>query len=130
MSKQSFNEFNENIHNAKSRFIKDLERLLVDASLKFEARGKLNATSYPKVGKTGRLRNSIAGIAKRKGKKNLLILKAGGTVKGKPVEYAKYIEFGTRFIKPRLFLDRAVRTESKLLVNKLSDLLHVTMGAD
>lgn len=129
MSKQSFNEFNENIHNAKSRFINDLERILIKTSLRLERRAKLNATSYPKV-VTGRLRSSISGLTDSKLGSHRIKLKAGGSISGADVEYAKYIELGTRFIKPRLFLNRAIESERESLNDQLSDLLHVTMGAD
>jgi hypothetical protein len=46
------------------------------------------------------------------------------------VDYAEYVEFGTRFIKPRLFLGRAVNSESERLPDRLSSLLNVALGAD
>ena len=46
------------------------------------------------------------------------------------MDYAKYVEFGTRYIKPRLFLGRAVNAESEHLPDRLSSLLNVSLGAD
>ena len=77
-------------------------------SLKAEAEAKRNATDYPRV-RTGRLRSSITGLVSTKDARPRMILMAGGNTKGAPVNYAKFVEFGTRYIKPRLFMGRAMK---------------------
>ena len=83
----------------------------------------------PKV-QTGRLRSSITGLVDAPLGSPRVVLRAGGSSSGSDVDYAEYVEFGTRYIKPRLFLGRAVRSESERLPDRLSSLLSVALGAD
>ena len=128
MSQLSFNDFLQRVKKADNVLIKELEKILTTSALRMERDGKLNATSYPKV-VTGRLRSSITGLVDAPLGSPRVVLRAGGSSSGSDVDYADYIEFGTRYIKPRLFLGRAVRSESERLPDRLSSLLNVSLGA-
>ena len=128
MSQLSFNDFLQRVKKADNVLIKELERILTTSALRMERDAKLNATSYPKV-VTGRLRSSITGLVDAPLGSPRVVLRAGGSSSGSDVDYADYIEFGTRYIKPRLFLGRAVRSESERLPDRLSSLLSVSLGA-
>lgn len=109
MAKQiTLAQFQARMRNADRRLIKTLFQRLRVLSLKAEAEGKRNATDYPRV-RTGRLRSSITGLVSTKDARPRMILIAGGNTKGAPVNYARYVEFGTRYIKPRLFMGRAMK---------------------
>ena len=125
MSQLSFDQFLARMKKASSNLLKELEKELMKSALRMERDGKLNATTYPKV-RTGRLRSSISGIVDSKQGTPRIILKAGGS--GADVNYAEYVEFGTVFIKPRLYLGRAVAGERDRLPDRLGSLLAVAMG--
>lgn len=109
MAKQiTLAQFQTRMRNADRRLIKTLFQRLRVLSLKAEAEAKRNATDYPRV-RTGRLRSSITGLVSTKDARPRMILIAGGNTKGAPVNYARYVEFGTRYIKPRLFMGRAMK---------------------
>ena len=109
MAKQiTLAQFQSRMRNADRRLIKTLFQRLRVLSLKAEAEAKRNATDYPRV-RTGRLRSSITGLVSTKDARPRMILMAGGNTKGAPVNYARYVEFGTRYIKPRLFMGRAMK---------------------
>lgn len=109
MAKQiTLAQFQSRMRNADRRLIKTLFQRLKVLSLKAEAEAKRNATDYPRV-RTGRLRSSITGLVSTKDARPRMILMAGGNTKGAPVNYAKFVEFGTRYIKPRLFMGRAMK---------------------
>ena len=129
MSQLSFNDFLNRVKEADSKLLKELEQMLIRSALRMERDGKKNATSYPKV-QTGRLRSSITGLVDAPLGSPRVVLRAGGSSSGSDVDYAEYVEFGTRYIKPRLFLGRAVRSESERLPDRLSSLLSVALGAD
>ena len=129
MSQLSFNDFLKRVKEADSKLLKELEQMLVRSALRMERDAKKNATSYPKV-QTGRLRSSITGLVDAPLGSPRVVLRAGGSSSGSDVDYAEYVEFGTRYIKPRLFLGRAVRSESERLPDRLSSLLSVALGAD
>ena len=129
MSQLSFNDFLKRVKEADSKLLKELEQMLVRSALRMERDAKKNATSYPKV-QTGRLRSSITGLVDAPLGSPRVVLRAGGSSSGSDVDYAEYVEFGTRYIKPRLFLGRAVRSESERLPDRLSSLLSVAFGAD
>jgi len=101
-------QFQTRMRNADRRLIGALFQRLKVLSLKAEAEAKRNATDYPRV-RTGRLRSSITGLVSTKDARPRMILIAGGNTKGAPVNYARYVEFGTRYIKPRLFMGRAMK---------------------
>jgi hypothetical protein len=129
MSQLSFNDFLQRVKKADNVLIKELEKILTTSALRMERDAKINATSYPKVGESGRLRSSITGLVDAPLGSPRVVLRAGGSSSGSDVDYADYIEFGTRYIKPRLFLGRAVRSESERLPDRLSSLLNVSLGA-
>ena len=129
MSQLSFNDFLKRVKEADSKLLKELEQMLVRSALRMERDAKKNATSKPKV-QTGRLRSSITGLVDAPLRSPRVVLRAGGSSSGSDVDYAEYVEFGTRYIKPTLFLGRAVRSESERLPDRLSSLLSVALGAD
>jgi HK97 gp10 family phage protein len=129
MSQLSFDDFLNRVKKADRKLLKELEQMLIRSALRMERDAKINATSYPKV-QTGRLRSSITGLVDAPLGSPRVVLRAGGSSSGSDVDYAEYVEFGTRYIKPRLFLGRAVRSESERLPDRLSSLLSVALGAD
>jgi hypothetical protein len=130
MSQQSFDQFLKTQQKASRRLITELNRILSTSALRMERDAKINATSFPRV-QTGRLRSSIHGLIDAPQGSSRVILRAGGQSGGSDVDYAKYQEFGTRFIQPpRLFLGRAVLRERERLPNRLKDLLGVTLEVE
>ena len=129
MSQLSFDDFLMRFKKADSKLLKELEQMLIRSALRMERDAKKNATSDPLV-QTGRLRSSITGLVDAPLGSPRVVLRAGGSSSGSDVDYAEYVEFGTRYIKPRLFLGRAVRSESERLPDRLSSLLSVALGAD
>ena len=109
MAKQiSLAQFQDRMRRADQRLIKALFQRLRVLSLKAEAEAKRNATDYPRV-RTGRLRSSITGLVSTKDASPRMILIAGGNTKGAPVRYARFVEFGTRHMQPRLFMGRVMK---------------------
>ena len=129
MSQLSFDDFLKRVRKADNRLLQELERVLIRSALRMERDAKENATTDPEVVK-GRLRSSITGLVDSPLGTPRVVLRAGGSSSGSDVDYAKYVEFGTRYIKPRLFLGRAVNAESERLPDRLSSLLNVSLGAD
>ncbi len=130
MSQQSFDQFLKRQQKASRRLITELNSILSTSALRMERDAKINATSFPRV-QTGRLRSSIHGLIDAPQGSSRVILRAGGQSGGSDVDYAKYQEFGTRFIQPpRLFLGRAVLRERERLPNRLKDLLGVTLEVE
>ena len=129
MSQLSFNDFLKRVKKADRKLLEELEQMLIRSALRMERDAKKNATSKPKV-QTGRLRSSITGLVDAPLGSPRVVLRAGGSSSGSDVDYAEYVEFGTRYIKPTLFLGRAVRSESERLPDRLSSLLSVSLGAD
>ena len=129
MSQLSFNDFLKRVREADNRLLQELERVLIRSALRMERDAKINATSDPLV-RTGRLRSSITGLVDAPLGSPRVVLRAGGSTSGQDVDYAEFVEFGTRFIRPRLFLGRAVNAESERLPDRLSSLLDVALGAD
>lgn len=111
---------------AKTRLINEIEKQLKISALKMEGRSKQVAFSrFRNV--TGRLRQSIAGRYTVVDNTPTAILQAGGQFGGKDLYYARYIEFGTSRIKPRLFLGRSVAEEEDRIKPKLKDLLEIAL---
>ncbi len=104
----TFAEFQEQIQQSDRKLVKQLHKALTILALKGEAQAKKNATTYPRV-RTGRLRSSITGLVDAKNGNQRVVLRAGGDSGGSPVNYARYVEFGTKFMQPRLFMGRAVQ---------------------
>lgn len=111
---------------AKSRLLNQLEKRLKISALNMEGRSK-QITFSRFNNQTGRLRQSIAGRFAIIDGKPTAILQAGGQFGGKELNYAHFIEFGTRYIKPRLFLARSVEAEQAEIKPKLQDLLKVAL---
>ena len=129
MAKQlTFDDFISRIDRADNRLLKTLRKKLTIISLKSEREAKKNATDYPKV-RTGRLRSSITGIVDAKDGNPRAVLRAGGNSGGTPVLYAKYVEFGTRKMAPRLFMKRGIEAALKDADKELRDLLSLSLQA-
>ena len=131
MAKQiSLAQFQHRMRRADQRLVKTLFRKLKILSLKAEADGKKNATDFPRV-RTGRLRSSITGLIDTKEGRPRMILRAGGNTKGAPVRYAAFVEFGTKRMRPRLFLGRAMqKIERSETPKELRDLLKLALVED
>jgi HK97 gp10 family phage protein len=129
MAKQlTFDDFISRIDRADNRLLKTLRKKLTIIALKSEREAKKNATDYPKV-RTGRLRSSITGIVDAKDGNPRAVLRAGGNSGGTPVLYAKYVEFGTRKMAPRLFMKRGIEAALKDADKELRDLLSLSLQA-
>jgi HK97 gp10 family phage protein len=128
MAKQiSLAQFQSRMRKADQRLVKTLFTKLRALSLKAEAEAKRNATDYPRV-RTGRLRSSITGLVDTKNARPRLLLVAGGNTKGAPVNYARFVEFGTRYMRPRLFMGRAMqKIERNEVMNELRNLLNLAL---
>ena len=124
-----FNELSPQMRGAKTRLLKLLEKRLKIAALQMEGRSKQVAFSRFN-NQTGRLRQSIAGRFAVVDGKPTAILQAGGQFGGAELEYARFIEFGTRYIKPRRFLERSVLAQQKEFQPKLQDLLRAALIRD
>jgi len=114
---------------AKTRLLNELEKRLKVAALQMEGRSK-QITFSRFNNQTGRLRQSIAGRYAVVDGKPTAILQAGGQFGGAELEYARFIEFGTRYIKPRLFLARSVEAQKEEIKPKLQDLLRIALIQD
>lgn len=128
MAKQiSLAQFQSRMRKADQRLVKTLFLKLRALSLKAEAEAKRNATDYPRV-RTGRLRSSITGLVDTKNARPRLLLVAGGNTKGAPVNYARFVEFGTKYMRPRLFMGRAMqKIERNEVMKELRDLLNLAL---
>jgi HK97 gp10 family phage protein len=128
MPKQiSLAQFQTRMRKADQRIVKTLFTKLRALSLKAEAEAKRNATDYPRV-RTGRLRSSITGLVDTKNARPRLLLVAGGNTKGAPVNYARFVEFGTKRMRPRLFMGRAMqKIERDQVLDELRNLLNLAL---
>ena len=127
MAKQlTFDEFSRRIDKSHTELLKTLRKKLTIIALKAEAQAKKNATSFPRV-ITGRLRSSITGIVDAKDGNPRAFLRAGGNSGGEPVTYARYVEFGTRKMRPRLFMFRALNKIYKEIPEDFKDLLSISL---
>jgi HK97 gp10 family phage protein len=122
----TFDDFIKRIDKADNRLLKTLRKKLTIIALKSEREAKKNATEYPKV-RTGRLRSSITGIVDAKDGNPRAVLRAGGNSGGVPVLYAKYVEFGTRKMAPRLFMKRGIEAALKDADKELKNLLSLSL---
>ena len=131
MSRQvSYKQFVHRMRRADEKFVKLLFQKMLALSLIAEGYAKEIATDYPRV-RTGRLRSSITGLFNTKGGNPRLLLRAGGDSGGSPVNYARYVEFGTRYMQPRLFMGRAVdRIQQSGDLEVLQGLLRRALGAN
>ena len=128
MAKQiTLKQFQNRMRKADQRLVKVLFERLKVLSLKAEAEAKRNVTDYPRV-RTGRLRSSITGLVSTKDARPRMILMAGGNTKGAPVRYAKFVEFGTRYMQPRLCMGRAMKeVATNDVVKELRNLLSLSV---
>mgnify|MGYP003658487019 FL=1 len=111
-------EFQDNLKKSRSKLLERIEKQLKVSALRMEGRSKQKAFSRFN-NQTGRLRQSIAGnFGYYKGRPTAF-LQAGGQFRGANVNYAEYIECGTKTrnkITPRLFLRRSVEAEREDLL--------------
>ena len=124
-----FNELSPQMRGAKTRLLKLLEKRLKIAALQMEGRSKQVAFSRFN-NRTGRLRQSIAGRYMVVDGNPTAVVQTGGQFGGAELEYARFIEFGTRYIKPRRFLGRSMEVQQKELQPKLQDLLRAALIRD
>ncbi len=129
MAKQlTFDDLIGRLRKADENLLKTLRQKLMVIALKAERIAKKNATSYPRV-RTGRLRSSITAITDSKDGNPRALLRAGGNSGADPVVYARYVEFGTRYMAPRLFMGKAVGIAQKGTKKELRDLLKLALQA-
>jgi len=119
-------KFDRELSGGADRLLKQLIKRLKIAALQMEGRSKQVAFSRFN-NQTGRLRQSIAGRFAVIDGKPTAILQAGGQFGGAELEYARFIEFGTRYIKPRRFLGRSIEAQQKQFQPKLQDLLRAAL---
>ena len=123
------NKFNRELSGGPDRLLSQLIKRLKISALQMEGRSKQNVFSGFN-NRTGRLRQSIAGRFVILDGKPSAVLQAGGQFGGAELDYAGFIEFGTRRIKPRLFLGRSIRDQQKEIQPKLQDLLRAALIRD
>jgi len=124
-----FDQLSPQMRGAKTRLLNQLEKRLKISALQMEARSK-QVTFSRFNNQTGRLRQSIAGRYSVIDGKPTAILQAGGQFGGVELGYARFIEFGTRYIKPRKFLGRSVEKQRQEIRPKLNDLLRTALLGD
>jgi hypothetical protein len=131
-----FDQLSPQMKGAKTRLLNQLEKRLKIAALQMEGRSKNVQFSQFKNSRLrkgrggGRLRQSIAGRFVIINGLPSATLQAGGQFRGEELFYAKFIEFGTRFIRPRRFLGRSMEIQQKELKPKLQDLLRIALIED
>lgn len=126
----TFAEFQQQMKKSDRELVEQLQKKLTILALKGEAQAKKNATTYPRV-RTGRLRSSITGLVDAKNGNPRAILRAGGDTSGSPVNYARFVEFGTKYMQPRLFMGRAVQKIARDDVPKeLKNLLSLSLDQE
>lgn len=150
-----YDAMTENMKKAHRRMLLNVNKQLTIAGLNMERRSKNRAFSQFN-NRTGRLRASIgfrvSGPDGRFGRVQgtpRVDFSAGGSFGsrfsgagkgflisnpapqfGDDVAYAKFIEFGTSHIRPRLFLGRSVQAERPILRAKLGALLAVSLNIE
>ena len=129
MRKISPQRFDKEMTGSGDRLLNQLVKRLKISALQMEGRSKQNVFSGFN-NRTGRLRQSISGRFAVVDGKPTAILQAGGKFGDAELEYARFIEFGTRYIRPRLFLGRSIRDQQKELEPKLQDLLRIALIQD
>ena len=142
----TFEQFKKRIESEYGLFWYHMKKTAIASSFRMEARAKLNATTFPQV-RTGRLRSSIFGRVGIQNESLVITLQAGGGGAGQAVNYAEFVELGTRDpvkprlffspdigwryaskgIKPRYFMKRAVDAEKPILEEKLGQALKRTL---
>ena len=122
-------KFDRELKGGADRLLKQLIKRLKIAALQMEGRSKQNVFSGFN-NQTGRLRQSIAGRFAVVDGKPTAILQAGGQFCGAELEYARFIEFGTRYSQPRRFLGRSIEAQQKEIQPQLQDLLRAALIRD
>ena len=122
-------KFDRELSGGANRLLKQLVKRLKIAALQMEGRSKQNVFSGFN-NRTGRLRQSIAGRFVILDGKPTAVLQAGGQFGGSELEYARFIEFGTRYIQPRRFLGRSIEAQQKEIQPQLQDLLRAALIRD
>ena len=122
-------KFDRELSGGADRLLKQLVKRLKIAALQMEGRSKQNVFSGFN-NQTGRLRQSIAGRFVILDGKPTAVLQAGGQFGGSELEYARFIEFGTRYIQPRRFLGRSIEAQQKEIQPQLQDLLRAALIRD
>jgi len=89
----------------------------VQDAIRFEADAMKNAARARCPVRTGRLRDSIFAKVEE------WTVKLGATA-----PYAVYLEFGTRYVRPRRFLSNAVESRMQSLVNRMSRVIRQAIG--
>ena len=119
-------ELSPQMKGAKTRLLKLLEKRLKIAGLNMEGRSKGIAFSGFN-NNSGRLRQSIGSQFQIVDGKPTIVLRAGGQFGGRELKYARFIEFGTKYIGERRFLGRSMDIEKNKLQPKLQDLLRTAL---
>ena len=133
MRKITPKRFDKELSGSGDRLLKQLEDRLKTAALQMEGRSKNVEFSQFKNSRLrkgrggGRLRQSIAGRFVIINGLPSATLQAGGQFRGEELFYAKFIEFGTRFIRPRRFLGRSMEIQQKELKPQLDKLLRIAV---
>jgi hypothetical protein len=122
-------KFDRELSGGADRLLKQLVKRLKIAALQMEGRSKQNVFSGFN-NQTGRLRQSIAGRFVILDGKPTAVLQAGGQFGGAELDYARFIEFGTRYIQPRRFLGRSIEAQQKEIQPQLQDLLRAALIRD
>lgn len=118
MRQITLKEFQENLRKSRSSLLERIEKQLKISAFNMEGRSKqLKFSRFKNREKGGgRLRQSISGSFGYLEGRPAAFLQAGGQFRGANVNYAKYIEFGTRYIVAREFLGRSVEAEKAELL--------------
>lgn len=133
MRKITPKRFDKELSGSGDRLLKQLEDRLKTAALQMEGRSKNVEFSQFKNSRLrkgrggGRLRQSIAGRFVIINGLPSATLQAGGQFRGEELFYAKFIEFGTRFIRPRRFLGRSMEIQQKELKPQFDKLLRIAV---
>ena len=122
-------KFDRELSGGADRLLKQLVKRLKISALQMEGRSKQNVFSGFN-NRTGRLRQSIAGRFVILDGKPTAVLQAGGQFGGAELDYAGFIEFGTRRIQPRRFLGRSIEAQQKEIQPQLQDLLRAALIRD
>ena len=142
----NYEEFKKQMDAQYGLFWHHIKKVAIRSALRMEAMAKINATTYPRS-PSGRLRSSILGESKIDGGELVISIQAGGQGGGQPVNYAGFVEFGTKDpvtprlffspsigwryatkgIKPRYYLARAAQAEQPVLKKELGSAIKLTL---
>lgn len=110
-----------------SRLLRNLEITLQINAEKAESRA-MGKTFSQFRNRTGHLRKSINGSVQKIDGDLAMVLRAGGSLGGADVFYAKYVEFGTRKgIRARLFMGRSMAIQQVQVRKDLGPLLRESL---